>query len=287
MRQFVHALSSSKITFVAVFLTVLFVVSSVGASLLLSSDDLNAADYDRVLEGPSWQGGNGGLLGTDRLGRSMFFRILAGLQTSYLVGLIAIVIGASVGIGIGLTAGYLGGRIDALLMRLTDVQLAFPALLMAMVVIGSIGGGALTVSVVLGLNSWMLYARVIRSIVLSMRQTDFIQALEAIGARPRRIMWSHLLPNSLGPLVAVGTIELARVMLAEASLSFVGLGVKAPAISLGAIMAEGRDYVVTQWWVTGFAGGALALAVLSLNITGSWLQRYLDPVDIALEDVAS
>ncbi|GEL26389.1 peptide ABC transporter permease [Pseudonocardia sulfidoxydans NBRC 16205] len=246
---------------------------------LLTHVDPNGSQLRLRLQPPSWLGGEG-LLGTDQLGRDLWTRILFGLRTSFLVSIGACVVGAVVGTAVGLAAGYFGGKLDAVLMRITDIQLSFPALLLAMLVVGLLGKGIWLLVLILGLSTWMIFARVIRSAVLQIRSTELVVSSTSIGATRTRIVLRHVLPNVLGPLAALVALEFARIMLAEASLSFLGFGVEPPGISLGAILAGGRDYLQSQWWIATFAGLFLALAVLSTNLVGSWLQRVVDPTRV-------
>jgi peptide/nickel transport system permease protein len=244
----------------------------------LAAADPFSSELAARLQPPGWLGGEGGLLGTDQLGRALWARMLYGLRTTFVVGAGAVLLGAIVGIAVGLIAGFFGGWLDAVLMRLADIQLSFPALLIAMTLVSMLGGGVTVLVVVLGLSSWMLYARVVRSVVLGYHETDFLLAERGLGASSGRIILRHLLPNCVHAIATVGTLELARLMLAEASLSFLGFGVQPPTISLGRILAQGQDYLGSQWWVSTFAGLLLATAVLSTNLIGNWLQRFYDPL---------
>lgn len=246
----------------------------------MSDLDASAPRLSRRLEGPSWAGGEGGLLGTDSLGRDLFLRIMYGMRTSFLVGALATLIGALFGTLVGLISGYFGGVSDAVLMRLTDIELAFPGILLVMVLVTATGGGIRSLVVVLGLISWMLYARVVRGAVLTLRTTDLITATIGLGASTRRIIFVHVLPNVSAAAMSLLAVTFASLMLAEASLSFIGFGVKPPRISLGAILSSGRDYLSTSWWVSTFSGLFLLLGVLSTNLIGSWLHRVSDPLVI-------
>jgi peptide/nickel transport system permease protein len=245
---------------------------------LIVSADPNATHVADRLQSPSWVGGHGGLLGTDELGRSLALRVMFGLRTSYIVAISAVLLATLAGVAVGLAAGYYGRWIDSIAMRAVDVQLSLPGLLLVIAVVALVGGGVVVLVVVLALNSWMVYARVVRNLTQSLRHTEFVSGLTAIGAGPGRILWRHVLPSTSGAVVAVMTLELARTMLAEASLSFLGLGVQPPTVSLGAILADGRDYLATQWWVTTLSGVVLALAVLTANLSGSWLRDVIDPM---------
>jgi peptide/nickel transport system permease protein len=235
--------------------------------------DPSRQDIARRLQPP----GEGGLLGTDELGRSLFSRITFGLRTSLIVGALSALLGFVVGTGLGLVSGFRGGWVDSLAMRAVDVQMSLPALLLAAAIMMTTGGHPWVLVVILGLTSWSLYARVARTLVLRLRETDFVVATESLGAKSGRVIIKHLFPSIVPSMIAIGTLEFARIMLAESALSFLGFGIQPPAISIGTILAGGRDYIVTQWWVTAFAGIALAVAVLVLNLLGNWLERVSNP----------
>jgi peptide/nickel transport system permease protein len=236
-------------------------------------EDPHKQDIVNRLKAP----GEMGIMGTDELGRSVFARVTYGLRTSFAVGFAAVLLGFVVGVGLGLVAGYAGGWVDSLIMRIVDIQLSLPALLIAAAIMVTSGGSMLVLIIVLGLTSWTFYARVARTLVLRYRATDFVLSTRSLGAGSGRIIGRHLFPNILPSMIAIATLEFARIMLAEASLSFLGFGIQPPTISIGTILAGGRDYLVTQWWVTAFSGLMLALAVLTLNLLGSWLERVSNP----------
>lgn len=266
-----------------IVLAVAIAAALIVSSLLvpfLSDLDASAPRLSKRLEGPSWAGGEGGLLGTDSLGRDLLLRIMYGMRTSFLVGALAALIGAVFGTLVGLISGYFGGIGDAVLMRLTDVELAFPGILLVMVLVTATGGGIGTLIVVLGLISWMLYARVVRGAVLTLRTTELITATTGLGASTWRIIFVHVLPNVAAAAMSLLAVTFASLMLAEASLSFIGFGVKPPRISLGAILSSGRDYLSTSWWISTFSGLFLLMGVLSTNLIGSWLHRITDPLTI-------
>lgn len=246
----------------------------------LSATDPNQQDLLARLSPPTWDLGSFDLLGTDQLGRPIWIRLLVGLQTSFIVAILAVALGAAIGVTAGLVAGYTGGWIDDLIMRIADVQLSLPGLLIAIALLAFLGGGLIPLVVILGVDNWMLYARLTRSVVLGMKENDFILAIKGLGATGRRTVFRHLLPNSVPGLVAIATVELSRVMLSESALSFLGFGIEPPRLSLGLILAEGRDYLAEQWWVTTLAGALLAVAVLCVSLLGNWLQRVTDPVRV-------
>jgi len=216
-------------------------------------------------------------LGTDQIGRDVMSRIAYGSRATLTVAAAAVVLGGIVGVTLGLMAGYFGGLTDRILMRLVDIQLALPLMLMALLVVAALGPSLRNVVIVLALTSWIRYARIIRGQVLSLREREFVQSAHAIGASTWRIMLHHLLPNVLTPALVVGTLELARVIIMEAALSFLGLGVQPPSPSWGRMLAEGRVYISSAWWIVTFPGIAILLTVLSINLLGDWLRDYFDP----------
>jgi peptide/nickel transport system permease protein len=265
----------------------MFSVAVVGVLLILGAfivplfvqESPNTQNLLNRLQAPSWLGGTGGLLGTDELGRPLWLRILYGLRVSYLVPLSAVLIAAVFGIAIGLVAGFYGGWVDSVLMRFTDAALAFPGLLFAMLVTAIAKSGAIVVIIiVLAMLSWMRYARVVRAGVLRLRQSEFIASSTTVGLKPHVIIFRHLLPNTIGIAISVATLEVGRLMIAEASLSFLGFGVQPPGISLGLLLSDGQQYLAQQWWLSTFAGLALALAVITVSLVGNWLYRVTDPV---------
>lgn len=231
------------------------------------------------LRPPVWEarGTWANVLGTDNLGRDMLSRILHGARLSILIGAAVVAASASFGVLVGLIAGFAGGRVDAALMRWVDVHVAFPGLLLSLVILVILGPGPGTVILALALNGWMVYARQIRSVVLSVRQLPYIESAEMVGARAGRILLRHILPNLAAPLITLMVLEFARVVLAEAALSFLGVGVQPPAVSWGLDVANGRNYLTSAWWLATFPGLSIALTVLIVNVAASRLRLALDP----------
>lgn len=219
------------------------------------------------------------LLGTDQLGRDMLSRFLVGARLSLLVGLCAIAISGTVGLVLGLIAGFKGGRFDDVLMRLVDIQMAFPTLLLALLVLYVTNGGFQNLILVLAATRWPVIARVTRGMALSLRERQFVEASATIGASTLRILRSDIFPNLISTVLALCTIEFARAMLTEAGLSFLGLGIQPPDTSWGLMIAQGRAYMANAWWLIAVPGIGIALSAMSVNLLSSWLRIISDPVE--------
>lgn len=277
-RSFLHALRKNFVAQIALLILVLVVIVGVFAPLL-SPFDPQLQELGNRLKPPIWLvgGSEGHFLGTDELGRDVLSRILYGTRVSLLVGVAATLLSGVLGTLIGVFCGYYRGSIDALFMRLADIQLAYPTILLALVVVVVLKPSIWIVVLVLGLNGWMSYARVIRSEVLSLRTREFVTAARAIGATNGRIMWRHIRPNILAPLATIGTLQVASMIVAEASLSYLGLGVPPTTPTWGGMLASGQLYIGTAWWIAVFSGIAVVLTTLSINVTGDLLRDFADP----------
>jgi peptide/nickel transport system permease protein len=231
------------------------------------------------LKPPMWQ--ERGLrehpLGTDHLGRDILSRILYGGRISLGVGLTAVTLAALIGVTLGLLAGFFGGRTDAFIMRVVDVFLAIPYILLAMGVVFALGPSLLNVILVMGVTRWVQFARIVRADVLSLREREFVAGARARGNRPLRLLLHHVLPNALTPIIVVATLELAFMIIYESALSFLGLGVQPPTPTWGWMLADGRNYIATAWWLATLPGLAIMLTVLAVNLLGDWLRDTLDP----------
>jgi peptide/nickel transport system permease protein len=241
--------------------------------------DPNAQDLAATLQPPMWIAGgtHAHPLGTDNLGRDLLARIIWGTRVSVIVGISVVAIGGTIGVTAGLLAGYRRGWVDAIIARITDVQLAFPLVLLAVAIVAVVGPGLGTVIAAIGLTSWVQYVRVVRAEAMSLREREFVLAAEAAGAAPPRILARHLLPNVASAAIVLGTFEIARAVVLESSLSFLGLGVPPTTPSWGGMLADGRQYLDTAWWTALFPGLAIMIAVMGVNLLGDGLRDAFDP----------
>ncbi|HEV7192255.1 MAG TPA: ABC transporter permease [Jatrophihabitantaceae bacterium] len=240
--------------------------------------DPAAQDLSQRLKPPVLFGGHAThFFGTDQLGRDLLSRVMEGARASMVIAVSVVVIAGTFGVVMGLIAGYFGRIADTVIMRIADMQLAFPGILLALVILYALGPSAKLVIIVLAINGWMVYARVVRSMVLSLRKSEYIEAAEIGGSRPPRIMLRHVLPNIASPVLTLLVLEFARIILAEAALSFLGYGVQPPGSSWGLIIGQGQDYLQTAWWLVAVPGIFISITVLSANLLASWLRIYADP----------
>lgn len=267
-----------KAGFIGMIMIAMLLFMAVAAPLLAPHDPATQ-DLRGRLKPPVWaeKGTWNHLLGTDHLGRDVLSRVIYGSRVSLLVGTAVVLIAGTFGVVMGLFAGYRGGRTDNFIMRWIDTQVAFPGLLLALIILAVIGPSIATVIIVLALNGWMVYGRMTRSAVLSVRQTEYIEAAEIVGCKGRRVIFRHILPNLTSPLLTLGILEFARIVLAEAALSFLGLGIQPPATSWGLDVATGRDYIFRAWWVVTMPGIAISITVIAINLVASWMRLISDP----------
>lgn len=251
---------------------ILLALLAVAAPLVAPYDPI-AQDYDHLLQGPSLQH----VFGTDNFGRDIFSRIIYGGRISLSVGSLGTLLGLAIGIAIGLLAGYYGGWVDSLAMRLLDILLAFPGLLLAIAIVAVLGVGTQNVIIAIGIFSVPGFARVLRGSILSLKQQDFVMAARASGATDRRLMVTHLLPNAVAPVLVIATLRLGTAILTAASLSFLGLGIRPPSPEWGAMLSDGRQYIQLAPHVTIFPGLAILTIMLALNLLGDGLRDALDP----------
>jgi glutathione transport system permease protein len=250
----------------------LFIVVAVAAPLIAPYDPI-AQDYDHLLQGPSLSHP----FGTDNFGRDILSRVMYGGRISLTVGFLGTLLGVLAGSAIGVTSGFYGGWVDSLLMRLLDILLAFPGLLLAITIIAVLGVGAINVVVAIGIFSIPTFARVLRGSILSLKEADFVTAARAVGANNRRLMLTHLLPNAIQPILVIATLRLGTAILTAASLSFLGLGIRPPSSVWGTMLSDGRDFLQSASYVAIFPGLAILCTVLALNLLGDGLRDALDP----------
>src|SRR3954469_13476864 len=255
----------------------IIVLAGICAPLLAPHDAETPALAVRGLPPGSVAEGGAYLLGTDALGRDLLSRLIFGARVSLLVGFCSMAIGGALGTTLGLLAGFYGKGIDTLITRLADLQLSIPFLILAISIMAVLGAGLSKVILVLGVTSWIMYARVVRGEVLAVRSREYVLAARALGARDSALLWRHILPNVSTSAIVIGTFEVARAILSEASLSFLGLGVQPPTPSWGGMVADGREYLTTLWWISTWPGVVIAATVMSINLLGDWLRDVLDP----------
>jgi peptide/nickel transport system permease protein len=290
-----HSFRSSKVTVAAAIVTLLLFAACFAAPLIAIHNPYDPANFDlsNAMKPPVFWGGEWSYpLGTDDQGRDMYSAILYGTRLSIIVGFASVILAMTIGVTIGLVSGYVGGAVDATLMRAADVQLTFPAFLIALTLDGIVRGLiahkvldfdhdtiALPVIVLsLGLSFWPQYARTVRGTVLVERTKDYVNAARIIGVRPWRILWRHILPNAMGPVLVIATINLAVAIITEATLSFLGVGMPKTQPSLGTLIQIGNDYLSSgDLWITVSPGIMLAVLVLAVNLLGDWLRDALNP----------
>ena len=276
---YLRALIREPVAAAAAVFLVLMAVVSLGADWVAPYDPTDQNLRNR-LQSPFSANNEGGLLhilGTDELGRDVLSRVLHGGQVSISVGLVGALVSGAIGVVLGLIAGYRRGALETVIMRLVDGMLALPSLLIALIILFLAGAGFWKLILVFALLRWMVYARMTRGLALAYRDAEFVRAATAVGARGKRVMFRHLLPNFASPLLVLGTLEVAFLILAEASLSFLGFGIQPPNPSWGLMIANGREYLQQAWWIVTFPGVAIMLCALSLNLVASWFRSATDP----------
>ena len=238
----------------------------------------NDQDIAARLRPPAMVGGTWSRpLGTDELGRDVLSRLLHGGRVSLMVGLLAVAVSCPIGVVIGLASGFFGGWIDRMLMRFTDIQLAIPTILLAMALVTVLGPGVPNLIITLSVTGWTIYARLIRGETLALRDRDFIEATRAAGAGQARIMFRHVLPNVVSPVIVVATFAVGSMVVLEATLSFLGIGVPLRVATWGSMLSSGRTYLKSAWWITAFPGLAIFVTVLAINALGDSMRDALDP----------
>ena len=272
--------SLRRLRFLAVgaAIVLLAIASAVLAPWLAPHDPYLQAISARLIP-PVWDAGGSWShpLGTDPLGRDLLSRIIYGAQVSISAGALAVLVAMTLGVLMGLLAGYYGGGVDTIISNLVNVILAFPFLLLALAAIAVVGPSFGNMIVVLGVTGWPVYTRVVRAETLKYREREFVQAARALGLGSPRIIWAHVLPNLLNTIIVMASLEVARMIILESFLSFLGLGIQPPIPSWGAMLGEGRVYMLTHWWLAAFPGLAIFITTLGINLFGDGLRDVLDP----------
>ncbi|WP_426958884.1 ABC transporter permease [Muricoccus radiodurans] len=282
-RRFVSEFFESKIATGALVIFTLIVLIAIFAPLISPQNPYDLAQLD-IMDGrlePGSQSGDGSMtywLGTDDQGRDMLSGIMYGLRISLVVGAGSAIAAALVGASLGMLAAYAGGRTDTLIMRLVDLQLSFPTILSALMILAFLGKGIMNVVIALIVVEWAYYARTVRGVALVERRREYIEAAQCLALPTRRIIFRHLLPNCMPPLIVVGTIQIARAIALEATLSFLGLGVPITEPSLGLLIANGYEYMLSgKYWISFYPGIALLVTIVSINLVGDHLRDVLNP----------
>jgi peptide/nickel transport system permease protein len=274
----VRSLWKSKTGMIGLVIVLMVIFMAIFAGIIAPYDPAKTHAIER-LKPPMWlEGGTSDFpLGTDNLGRDVLSRIIYGSQVSLLVGICAVVVAGAIGVVSGLLSGYYGGFLDRIIMRTVDSFLAIPNILFMLVVLAVTGPSLLTLIFVLGGTNWVTYARVVRGEVLSIKERDFVRAARSVGAKDTRIIFTHILPNVASSFIVISTLNVATTIIAEASLSFLGLGIQPPTVSWGGMLSDGREYLATSWWIATFPGMAITITVLGIIFLGDWLRDTLDP----------
>jgi ABC-type dipeptide/oligopeptide/nickel transport system permease subunit len=269
---------SNRLAMASVIVVLIFVIMAVAAPLIAPQDP-NETDLFRRLQPPAWiEGGEWAfVLGCDGLGRDIFSRIIYGARISIFIGVAVIVLATGVGILAGLAAGYFRGWVDVVIGRIVDILLGFPYLIFAIGLMAMMGPGLFNIVLALAYKEWVIPCRVVRGETLAVRELEYVEAARALGAGSRHIMWREILPNILSPVIVVSTIRMANVIILEASLSFLGLGVQPPTASWGSMVSDGRAFILEAWWVSTFPGVAILLLVLAINVASQGLRDAFDP----------
>jgi len=255
----------------------IYVLAAVIGPVLVPYNAVTTRIPDRLKPpGSVLSDGGRALLGTDQVGRDLVAQVISGARVSMLVGAVTVVAAGIAGSALGLIAGYVGGWIDSVIMRVADVQLAFPSILLAILIAAVLGPSVANVIITLAITRWVMFARVARASALSLRERDYVDAARVLGASRWQILWRDILPGALGPLLVLATVQFGLVIVAEASLSFLGLGTPESMPSWGLTIADGRDYLDTAWWISTIPGIALAVLVLCVAILGDRIRDHLD-----------
>lgn len=267
-------LKKNKMALLGLGLLVAFILVALFADVIANYDEIVIKQNLRMrLQPPSGEH----WLGTDEFGRDIFARLIHGARVSLKVGVLAVGMSIMVGGTLGALAGFYGGKLDNVIMRIMDIFLAVPSILLAIAIVSALGPNLMNLMISISISSVPSYARIVRASVLSIRDQEFVEAAKAIGASEMRIIFRHIIPNSLAPVIVQGTLGVAGAILSTAGLSFIGLGIQPPAPEWGSMLSGGRQYLRYAWWVTTFPGVAIMLTILSLNLLGDGLRDALDP----------
>ena len=280
IKDFLFALIKNKWALTSIIWLFIIIAIAIFASQLAPFDPNKNNIMERVAPPLTLdkQGNMKYLIGSDALGRDSFSRLIFGAQVSLIVGFSAVLVGGILGTALGVYAGFYGKWIDDIIMRLADIQLAFPFILLAILFLVVLGEGLINLIIVLGIGQWVTYARIARAQTISQKEKEYVEAAKALGVNNFSIMFGSILPNIFAPLIVIASFNVASVILAEAALSFLGLGVPPQIPTWGAMLAESRDHIFAKrWWMPFFPGMAILLTVLAFNIVGDWLRDYLDP----------
>jgi len=272
-KDFFRKLSRSWTGMLGFSLIILLLLLSVFGGLIAPFDPMDAPLRERLLPPLT----DGHILGTDQLGRDILSRIIAGTKVSVIIGLATALLAGLIGTVVGVIAGYFRGWIDVVLMRIVDVQLSFPFILLVLVISAVLGAGLTNIVISLALAGWVVFARVIRSEVLAIREKEFITAAIATGVPKFEILFRHILPNIFTPIIILVSLQMGTYIIAEASVSFLGFGVQPPTPAWGNMLNEGKDYIFSSWWLITFPGIAIIITTLGVNLFGDWLRDTLDP----------
>jgi len=278
LRKLARAVWRNRIGALGIGLLTTISLAAILAPAISPHDPSQQSLRDRFTP-PAWtEGGTAEhLLGTDELGRDILSRVIWGTRVSMLIGLLSVILSGVIGTTTGLASGYLGGWFDNIVMRIVDVQLSIPFLVLALLMVAVLGQGISNVILILGISGWILYARLVRAEVLVLREREYVEAARANGFSPIWIMFKHVLPNASATVIVAASFTLAHMIVVEASLSFFGLGVPVTAITWGRMLAEGREYIQTAWWLSVMPGVAITLTVVAANLLGDWFRDRLDP----------
>lgn len=258
---------------IGLFITIIVMITAIFAPIIAPYDPVDDANLLNSLESPGEQF----RLGTDRQGRDIFSRIIFGARISLSIGIITQIINTFVGVTLGLIAGYAGGKVDDLIMNITNIMLSIPPLILALAIMAVLGPGLINIFIALGFTLWTYTCRVTRAQTLSIKEKEYVSAARAIGASNIRIVFKHILPNIIGPVLVIATFGVASAILIESSLSFLGIGAQPPTPSWGTMLSNGKDYIWTAPWIMIYPGIAIVLTILGLNLMGDGIRDFLDP----------